>query len=221
MALIGVLAIMVGVLRVAERSDSTGPGVAGPNPNGLSLTGPQGATTVIHVRPVDDQGRLRNGFTVTDTVQDAKCYAGGSVKVAGAQTCVAGDYIYDPCWTETDAPSGPSVVCMSEPWTQTVERLLTETNTAMGPPALDSDGSPWSVELVHGQRCRIATAHDSLNPSSGDDADVVDYYCGEELGLVLLRGIDTAHPVWTARAARYVSDHYDRIEPQSIATAWF
>ena len=106
LALIGVLAIMVGGLRAAERSDSSRPGAGGPH--GLSGTDPHRETTVIHVRPVDDQGRLRTGFTVTDTVQDAKCYAGGSVKVAGAQSCVAGEYIYDPCWTETDGPSGPT-----------------------------------------------------------------------------------------------------------------
>jgi len=62
---------------------------------------------------------------------------------------------------------------------------------------------------------------DSLDPSGGDDGDVVDYYCGEELGLVLLRGIDKTHPVWTARAARYVNGHYERVEPQAIATVWF
>src|SRR5581483_6495292 len=91
---------------------------------------------------------------------------------------------------------GRPVVCMGEPWTEKAERLLTETNNSLEPSASDVDGSPWSVELVDGQRCRIATgAHASLNPSGGDDADVVDYYCGEAEDLVLLRGIDETHPV--------------------------
>ena len=220
MILIGLLALMVGGLRVTGRSGLSGAGSA--RPHVPAAGAPVAKTVVVHVRPVDDQGRLRNGFMVTETVDGAKCYADGSAKVAVAQRCVAGEYIYDPCWTETGGPSGPSVVCMSEPWTQMVQRLLTETYTAPEPPVPDFDGPPWSVELVDGQRCRIATgAHDSLNPSSGDDADVVDYYCGEELGLVLLRGIDKIHPVWTARAARYVKGHYDGIEPKFIAAAWF
>jgi hypothetical protein len=113
---------------------------------------------------------------------------------------------------------------MGEPWTETVERLLTETNNRLEPPTSDVDGSPWSVELVDGQRCRIATgAHASLNPSGGDDADVVDYYCGEAEDLVLLRGINKTHPAWTARAARYfaVNHRYKRLDSKAIATAWF
>lgn len=214
LALIAVLAMMVAGLRVAEQSDSIRPGVAGP----------QRGTTVVHVRPVDDRGRFRSGFTVADTVPEAKCYADSSAIVVAAERCVAGEYIYDPCWTETDGPAGPSVACMIEPWTQTVERLLTETKSAPDPLALDSDGSPWSVELVDGQRCRVASgAHDSLNPSSGDDADVVDYYCGEADDLVLLRGIDKTHPVWTARAARHIppNDRYERLGRKAIATAWY
>jgi hypothetical protein len=35
--------------------------------------------------------------------------------VALAHSCEAGEYIYDPCWTETDGPSGPSVLCMGQP----------------------------------------------------------------------------------------------------------
>ena len=178
---------------------------------------------MIHVSPVDNQGHLRRGFTVTETVHGADCWL-GSAKVIGAARCSAGDYIYDPCWAEAGDPSRRSVLCLISPWDHSVERLLTETEIVTDPPVPDEPGAPpWAVELADGQRCQIHTgAHASLNPSGGDDADVVDYYCDDQiLDLSLLRGIDTAAPVWTARAARYVEGHYVRVEPQRIATAWF
>jgi hypothetical protein len=178
-------------------------------------------TTVVRVRPVDDEGRLSRDFTVTETMKSEWC-PDSSVKVgAPAHRCNAGNLGYDPCWTEVEGPAGPSVLCMLDPWSHEVHRLLTEMEVVpeSGQPGADD---PWGIELADGQRCRVATgAHDSLNPSGGDDADVVDYYCGEEFGLVLLRGINRTQPVWTARAARHVDDHYERLESQPIATAWF
>lgn len=183
---------------------------------------PPTQTAVVHVRPVDDQGRLRGDFTVTDTVDGAECDI-GSVKVAElAHRCFAGSGIYDPCWTETDGPSGPSVLCMGQPWSNEVWRLLTGTDIAPDPPAPGFD-APWGVELADGRRCRYATgAHSSLNPAGDDDADVVDYHCDDSgPGLSLLRGISRTQPVWTARAARYVNGHYELVDPQAIAMAWF
>ena len=176
-------------------------------------------TEVAHVRPVDDQGKLAQGFTVTDTVDGAWCQE-PSGKVGGpAHSCNAGDVAYDPCWTEEMGPSGPSVLCMRQPWSKEVHRLLTKTK--VGPePAAPGDTDPWGIELADGQRCRFAIgAHDSLSRA---DEDVVDYYCDEQaLGLELLRGLNKTQPVWTARAARYVNGHHERVAPQQIATAWF
>ena len=175
-------------------------------------------TAIIHVRPVDDQGRLRADFLVTQTVHDAKCPLSSEKVGELANACNAGEFIYDPCWTERDGPSGPSVICMTDPWTHNVERLLTATTIA--PAAETAGGSPWGIELADGQRCRVSTgAHASINPSGGRDADVVDYYAG--LGLAL-RGIDKSHAVWTATAVRYIDkDHYERVDPMAIATVWF
>jgi len=209
LVLLGVLAVSVGTLRAA------GP-AASPSTTRPAQTG------VVHVRPVDDQGRLSRGFTVSETLDGEWC-PDASVKVgAPAHRCNAGHLLYDPCWTETDGPRGPSVLCMLQPWSHEVHRLLTTTVVAPEPPPLGVD-SPWGVELADGQRCRVLTgAHSSLDPSGDDDADVVDYRCDQSrLGLSLLRGFDTSRPVWTARAARYVGDHYERADPRSIATAWF
>jgi hypothetical protein len=108
---------------------------------------------------------------------------------------------------------------MSQPWRREITRLHGETDPVPATPDVDA---PWGVELADGQRCRVSTgAHASVNPSSDNDADVVDYYCGEELGLALLGGINTTRPVWTARAVRYVTDRYQHVDPQPIATAWF
>jgi hypothetical protein len=223
--MLGSTSLLIAVSLIGACSDAKQPTTGATSSSALNSTTSTSTTqlmktAVVHVRPVDDQGRLRDDFTVIETVDGAKCPL-SSVKVGElANSCEAGEFIYDPCWTETDGPDGPSVICMSEPWNHNVNRLLTGRTIAPAPAT--PGGSPWGVELADGQRCRVATgAHDSLNPSGGDDADVVDHYCGEGLGLALLRGIDKTHPVWTARAARYVNDHYERVEPQAIATAWF
>ena len=216
LTLISLLAVVVGVLR----SGSDG----GKSPGLRSPAIPSGKTVVLHVRPVDDQGHLLPGFSVTDTVHGADCWD-GSEEVAGAGRCGAGNYIYDPCWAEADGPSGPSVVCLLWPWDHAVDRLLIGSELSTDPrEPTGPDASPWAVELADGQRCRIYTgAHSSLNPASEDDTDVLDYYCDEAEDLVLLRGLDESHLVWTARAARRdaVNDHYARVQPQSIARAWF
>lgn len=171
LTLISLLAVVVGVLRSGS-DGATSPGLRSP-------AIPLGKTVVLHVRPVDDQGHLLPGFSVTDTVHGADCWV-GSEEVAGAGRCGAGNYIYDPCWAEADDPSGPSVVCLPWPWDHAVKRLLTGTEPSTDPREPDGpDASPWAVELADGQRCRIYTgAHSSLNPASEDDADVLDYYCG-------------------------------------------
>jgi len=173
-------------------------------------------TAVVHVRPVDDQGRLRSDFSVHATIEGATC-AGNSVKVGElAHRCEAGTGLYDPCWTETDGPGGPSVLCMGQPWSREVERLMTKTKIAPAPPTPGFD-VPWGVELANGKQCRFATgAHDSV----GDD--VVDYYCDDPgPGLALLRSIRQTDPVWTARAVRYANGRYEPVDAQPIATAWF
>src|SRR2546423_87092 len=168
---VGALFVATAVLSAAAPRDSRPGGARRP---GLgSATGTRLIrTTVIHVSPVDNQGHLRRGFTVTETVHGADCWL-GSAKVIGAARCSAGDYIYDPCWAEAGDPSRRSVLCLISPWDHSVERLLTETEIVTDPPVPDEPGAPpWAVELADGQRCQIHTgAHASLNPSGGDDAD--------------------------------------------------
>jgi hypothetical protein len=173
-------------------------------------------TAVVHIRPVDDQGHLRPDFNVRDTIQGGTCL-GHSEKVAElAHRCEAASGLYDPCWAETGGPSDPSVLCLGQPWSHDVERLVTKSKIAPAPPTPGFD-APWGVELANGQRCRFATgAHDTVGE------DVVDYYCDEPgPGLALLRGIGRTDPVWTARAVRYANGRYEPADAELIATAWF
>src|SRR5437870_940758 len=83
--------------------------------------------------------------------------------------------------------------------------------------------SVGAVQLADGQQCRVSTgAHGSVE-SSRDEADVVDYVCGEQetRWVGLLRGINHTHPIWSVRAARYDNGRWQRIKPQPIARAWF
>lgn len=206
LAMVVVLAAMVGALRSA----------GGAKEEAARLVG---RTAVIEVRPVDDQGLLKPGFVVTTTVPGATCDR-DSVRVrALAHRCSAGDTFYDPCWTEADRRTDPAVVCLLEPWSTEVHRLLTAVVVPPEPPT--SFNSPWWVELTNGRRCRLATGARS---AIGDaEEDVVDYSCGEPVQLGLLRGFDRTGPVWMARAVQYDPDGGDfkRAGLEPIVTAWF
>lgn len=208
LSLLGALAVSVGIL---EAAGSSAP----------ASTMRLAKTEVVRVRPVDGQGHLSPGYTVTETVEGANCPL-PSVKVDGqTSSCEAGSAIYDPCWVEAGDPTRPSVLCMPNPWDHEVQRLLTTGDIVTDAPA--PDWPPWAFQLADGQQCRVSTgAHGSVE-SSDDDADVVDYICGEQetRWVGLLRGINHNHRVWTARAARYDNGRWQRIKPQPIARAWF
>jgi hypothetical protein len=160
----------------------------------------------------DQDGRLAAGFKVIETIEGASC-PGESDKVAGTEKCTTSDLIHDPCWTETATPA--SVVCMIEPWSHDVERLL----VAEGQSITFSEPYefPWGIELASGLRCLVATgAHSNV----GDE--VIDYYCGEDQEIVLLRDtINRSAPMWTVGAAARSGGSYARTTDQQIATAWF
>jgi hypothetical protein len=207
LAIVLVVAAMVGWLRSAGEPLSAGSGA------GRVVE----RTAVVEVRPVDDQGHLKPGFVVTRTVPGATCDRDSLRVRAIAHRCSAGDEFYDPCWTETDRPTDPAVVCLLEPWSTEVHRLLT---AVLVPPEPETSfDSPWWVELSGGRRCRLATG--ARSAIGDNDEDVVDYSCGDPIRLGLLRGFDRTRPVWLARAVRYDDGRFKRAGFEPIVTAWF
>lgn len=172
------------------------------------------ATNVILVRPVDGHSHLARGYTITKTVS-GDCQPGSEV-VDGAYRCFGTDnLVYDPCWADLDHPSQPGVVCLIQPWSTTVVRMLLG-----GPPdaPVGSGGDPtseppWGVQLSTGQRClAVQGSHDSF----GDQP--VDYGCDGD--LVLLRGFDEHGATWTVHTA-HDNGGYTAGPVASVTAAWF
>lgn len=193
------------------------------------------ATRVVHVSPVDSHGRLLTSFHVRKTVRDADCgpltasvgprqRPDPSERVAyPAFRCSAGVVLYEPCWRETGR-ARPSAVCMDSPWQHYVTRLLTAVEMPAVPPEHDFS-FPWGVQLANGQRCFVLTgAHDSLSGKlGGPDTDVIDYDCGHQPGLVLLRGFDRSAPLWRVRTAVYSKGYKSarRAPTEAVLIAWY
>lgn len=184
------------------------------------------ATSVVQVRPLDADGKLKDAYRVKESVTRARCDRGiqplagsPSVAVGGALLCTSDRLAvsWDPCWPETGR-SRPSVICLSRPWRHDVTRLFITEELPVVPQGNRS--YTWGVELASGLRCRVSIgAHDDV------EDEVITYYCGDDdkLGLVLLT-FDESEPLWTAHAARYVNGDFrrvKRIKDQTIVTAWY
>jgi hypothetical protein len=184
-------------------------------------------TEVIHVRPVDDSGRRLPTWTVTGTYEHGVCHALSSV-IEAAYTCTAEPHwLFDPCWPEVDGSFGASALCVAKPWTNEAHRVIVDRPLERMTDEAEGSVPPWGVELGDGTKCgAVRGAHDVVrddptDPDEWTEADVVDYECdGSDVGL--LRGIDTTHGLWRARAATLVTGDWERLPGWvSIAKAWF
>ncbi len=186
------------------------------------------ATSLVYVRPVDDEGRLKDGFRVTKSKQHASCgdpMGVASKLVDGALSCARGLVTWDPCWSEKGG-SRPSVICMTAPWKRRVVRLFTSlevTPPSLVEPDVNSEtGTPWGVELENGDRCLFFAG----GARGWVDDDPIYYYCRpDKQRLVLLGTMDRSSPAWTTRAARYVDEEPGSakrvVEDKTIVIAWF
>lgn len=170
-------------------------------------------TVIIRVAPVGPDGTLDEAYHVIPVKDRAICPRPSGL-VFLAFGCTAGRLIFDPCWEE--AAAEPSVVCMASPWSDEVKRLVLEQPISVEP--LEGvNEPPWGVALQTGLRCRLATgAHDTVGPA------VIDYYCGDDEAVVLLRGtFDRSSAYWTAEAASRRNGGFERVDDQTITTVWF
>jgi hypothetical protein len=174
-----------------------------------------GATKVIYVSPVDRSGQPVPGVSIFIDVR-GKCEAGSDSVPGPLYRCFdVGNSILDPCWG--DAAQAGSVLCMEEPWSQTVVQLDTG-----GPlpssnyPVPKSLGYPWGVKLANGEHCLAAQgAHDEYG------GRVVDYACGKKYRLVLLRRMHQSHEPWSFDSAIWTGSKYHSGPRETVQVAWY
>lgn len=184
-------------------------------------------TKLVQIRPVDAHGRLAAGFvidkTITgDTSVGPQACEPGSEVVGAAYRCFGSDNgVYDPCWADRTNPNAPAAVCLLDPWSPHVIRiLLTQQVDAAGaaddPPSNPATDEPWVVQLSTGQHCSsIQGTHDSV------DGQVVDYFCDDNK-TALLRGVRRNNGRWTMTSAHYDSNYnYTTGSTVDVSTAWY
>lgn len=174
------------------------------------------ATSVVHLRPVDAQGRLTTGFTVGHQFTDANCQS-GSPTVGNAYECVtpqSGQGVYHSCWVQTDHSY---VVCLVKPWQHRVVRLHV-TRGYDDSTGFETVHRPWGLQLGATLRCLVI-----LGPTDTTRGRTVRYACNHK---TVLAGPIHRGSTWHAHAYRKIhhGGHHltyrsRRIMP--IATAWF
>ena len=120
-------------------------------------------TQVVIVQPWS-QGQLKSSMRVTER-RTGNCW--GNSLVSDRRTawrCMAGNDIYDPCFSDPQRPR--TVACVAGPFSNNVA-LMTLTKALPGSPdAVDTigelhnlrlRGQPWGLQLTDGETCTFMT----------------------------------------------------------------
>lgn len=183
-------------------------GALGTSASGLS------ATKVIYVAPVNQSGQLLSTLRISLDV-DGHCEPGSDSVPGPTYRCFEANSILDPCWA--DRSHAGSVLCMQEPWSETVVQLDTGHRLpASNYPVPKSLSYPWGVELATGEECLAAQgAHDMFR------GRVVDYSCGHRFHLVLLRGMHQSREPWSYDSAIWTGENYVTGPSETVKIAWY
>lgn len=178
------------------------------------------ATTVVFVAPVDRHARPLSSDSIVVAVRGT-CEPGSDSVGGPVYRCFTDDNsVLDPCWA-AHVPYDPSphaLLCMPAPWSTDVVLLDSKALQPSTYPVPSQLAYPWAVQLTNGLQCiAVQGAHDRYN------SRVVDYSCGRPERLVLLRGIDQNHPLWTFDSARRIrlGTNFAAGPTMSVRTAWF
>ena len=107
-------------------------------------------TKVVHWSPFASDGSLRAGLVATRKF-GGDCWTGSDVVHRGYR-CAAGNFIYDPCFS--DPKRDDAVVCMEDPFTTHVVRLRVSGDMNNSDSA--RAGVVWAVRLASGLKCTFA-----------------------------------------------------------------
>lgn len=138
---------------------TTTPTTTPPTTTTPTTTTPPG-TQVITYEPFTAQGATKIGLHVTKVVA-GNCTSAG---VAGNSSyrCFSGSSIYDPCFAQPGATSGP-VLCPTNPATADVTQL--NTGSLPAPLAGAPQQGPWAIQIANGQVCiQVNAAWGGLGP---------------------------------------------------------
>jgi hypothetical protein len=118
------------------------------------------STEVIHYVPRDAPRNERTGSCWTNSI---------AAQRDGAWRCMAGNEIFDPCFT-----LGPAVVCGVNPATdkQGFRLVLDKPLPSTRPAASGEAGSGWLIQLADGTICNRATGARGMV-----DGQMTTYYC--------------------------------------------
>jgi hypothetical protein len=171
-------------------------------------------TKVVYVAPVDSHGRPLPDLKIFIDVR-GMCEPGSDSVPGPVYRCFdVGNSVLDPCWA--DRNQAGSVLCMFEPWSQTVVELDTKGLPASSQPVPKSLSYPWGVKLANGEKCLAAQgAHDQYR------GRVIDYSCGKKFRLVLLGGIDQSQEPWTFDSAMWTGKKYIPGPAETVRIAWY
>jgi hypothetical protein len=158
-------------------------------------------TQVIRWSPFTSLGVVKNTLRV-HSVGTGRCVDTYTTAGDIAYRCGQGSYLYFPCWRDGPNPTN-FVLCTGDPWSRSVSRLRSPGLMLYpGITYLDDAYSPWAVELMGGERCRLFQgAHSAIHRAKR--TYVVDYYCDRD-DLVLLRNLRRGR-IWRIGAARYIN----------------
>jgi hypothetical protein len=179
---------------------------------GVSASG-SSTTKVVYVAPVSRSGQPRPSVRVLLDVRGS-CEPGSDSVPGPTYRCFEANSILDPCWA--DRSHTGSVLCMEEPWSETVIQLDTgHPLAASNYPVPKSLGYPWGVKLANGEECLAEQgAHDMFR------GRVVDYSCGHTFHLVLLRGMHSHQP-WSFDSAIWTGQSYVAGPRETVKLAWY
>jgi hypothetical protein len=181
----------------------------------------KGDRTVVHtVDPVTANG-LAAGYRIVRTVK-GDCWAGSNT-VAGAQRCLHGNEIMDPCWVYPRS-SHRVVVCPTSPWSKQLIRIRSKERFSHYAAAKPKPQWPLGLKLANGWHCTIGDgARDEVH------GQTVNWPCGyTRSGHYHVQGgvagkLDRGHAVWTGHLVIWHAhaDRYTSGGQVDVAQAWY
>lgn len=169
-----------------------------------------GATAVRTFSPWSASGTLAPGLNVSSTLRGTCWTQSDAVGSATTYRCMAGNEIYDPCFTPPRQSNPADAACPLAPWDSTVTVL-----TLSGP--LPTAGStayrfPWAIELSNQARCIVISG-----TSTSVDGVRLSYYCLSPRGAAA--AIVSMTQPWGAKFATNPAS--GPLQSERVTLAWY
>ena len=159
----------------------------------------QARTRVVHWSPFSDtRVALRPGLIATPKY-GGDCWTGSFV-VHGAHRCMAGNYIYDPCFA--DPTYEDTVVCARDPFSMHVIRLRTDRVSGSHSARR---GAVWAIRLASGLKCSFLQGASNVDNAGRR----LNYACYGSRAVLWGNPIRQG-PTWHIRLTRAAADPFSQ-----------